>query len=107
MIDDRMAQKLRRITGDHTAEVTTVTTEGHKKMGRGVVVIQVDPDTEECKVKWTSVSKISVNEILKMAWNYNRTIEDLLVIMPTGRLEGQGYLSQTISRQQPLNSRTN
>jgi hypothetical protein len=107
MIDDRTAQKLRRITGEHTAEVMTVTTEGHKKLGRGVVVIRVDPDTEECKVIWTSVSKISVNEILKLAWNYNRTIEDLLVIMPTGRLEGQGYLSQTIIRGQPLNNRTN
>src|SRR5512137_1674027 len=105
MIDDRTAQKLRRITGEHTAEVTTVTTEGHKKMGRGVVVIHVDPDTEECKVNWTSVSKIEITGILKMAWNYNRTIEDLLVIMPTGRLEGQGYLSQTISREQPLNNR--
>ena len=70
-------------------------------MGRGVVVVQVDPDTEECKVIWTSVSKIAVGEILKMAWNFNRNIQDLLVIMPTGRLEGQGYLSQTILRQQP------
>ena len=101
MIDDRTAQKLRRITAEHAAEVMTVTTEGHKKMGRGVVVIQVDPDTEECKVIWTSVSKIAVRDILKMAWNFNRNIQDLLVIMPTGRLEGQGYLSQTISRQQP------
>jgi len=101
MIDDRTAQKLRRITAEHAAEVMTVTTEGHKTMGRGVVVIQVDPDTEECKVIWTSVSKIAVREILKMAWNFNRNIQDLLVIMPTGRLEGQGYLSQTILRQQP------
>jgi len=107
MIDDRTARKLRRITGEHTAEVTTVTTEGHKKIGRGVVVVQVDPDTEECRVIWTSVAKIEVNEILKLAWNYNRTIEDLLVIMPTGRLEGQGYLSQTISREQHFNSRIN
>jgi hypothetical protein len=107
MIDDRMAQKLRRITAEHTAEVMTVTTEGHKNMGRGVVVIQVDPDTEECKVIWTSVSKIVKSEIMKMAWNYNRSIEDLLVIMPTGRLEGQGYLSQTIVREQPLHHRIN
>ncbi len=107
MIDNRTAQKLRRITAEHTAEVMTVTTEGHKKMGRGVVLIQVDPDTEECKVIWTSVSKIEINGILKMAWNYNRSIEDLLVIMPTGRLEGQGYLSQTILREQPLNKRIN
>jgi len=85
----------------------TVTTEGHKKAGRGMVVIQVDPDSEECKVIWTSVSKIEVRDLLKMAWNYNRIIEDLLVIMPIGRLEGQGYLSQTILRVQPLNSRTN
>jgi hypothetical protein len=98
MIDDKTAQKLRRITAEHAAEVMTVTTEGHKKMGRGVVVIQVDPDTEECNVAWTSVSKIVVKGILKMAWDYNRRIEDLLVIMPIGRLEGQGYLSQTILR---------
>ena len=101
MIDDRTAQKLRRITAEHAAEVTTATTEGHKKMGRGVVMIQVDPDTEECKAIWTSVSKIAVREILKMAWDFNRNIQDLLVIMPSGRLEGQGYLSQTILRQQP------
>ena len=101
MIDDRTAQKLRRITAEHAAEVITATTEGHKTMGRGVVVIQVDPDTEECKVIWTSVSKIAVREILKMAWDFNRKIQDLLVITPTGRLEGQGYLSQTILRQQP------
>ncbi|MBP1610747.1 MAG: hypothetical protein H6Q04_2982 [Acidobacteria bacterium] len=107
MIDDRTAQKLRRIAGEHASEVMTVTTEGHKKAGRGMVVIQVDPDSEECKVIWTSVSKIEVRDLLKMAWNYNRIIEDLLVIMPIGRLEGQGYLSQTILRVQPLNSRTN
>ena len=101
MIDDGTAQKLRRITAEHAAEVMTVTTEGHKTNGRGVVVIQVDPDTEECKVIWTSVSKIAVRDILKMAWNFNRNIQDLLVIMPTGRLEGQGYLWQTILRQQP------
>ena len=66
-------------------------------------MIQVDPDTEECKAIWTSVSKIAVKEILKMAWNYNRSIEDLLVIMPTGRLEGHGYLSQRVLREQPHN----
>ena len=101
MIDDGTAQKLRRITAEHAAEVITATTEGHKTMGRGVVVIQVDPDTEECKVIWTSVSKIAVREILKMAWGFNSNIQDLLVIMPTGRLQGQGYLSQMILRQQP------
>jgi hypothetical protein len=101
MIDIGMAQNLRRITAKHAAEVMAVTAEGHKKIGRGVVVIQVDPDTEKCNVIWTSVSKIAVKGILKMAWDYNRSIEDLLVIMPTGRLEGQGYLSQTISREQP------
>ncbi len=101
MIDHTTAQKLRRITADHAAEVMTVATEGHKTMGRGVVVIRVDPDTEECKMIWTSVSKIAAREILKMAWNFNRNIEDLLVILPAGRLEGQGYLSQTILRQQP------
>jgi hypothetical protein len=101
MIDDRMAQKLRRIAGEHASEVLTVTTEAHKKAGRGMVVIQVDPDSEECKVNWTSVSKIEVSDLLKIAWNYNRIIEDLLVIMPIGRLEGQGYLSQTILRVQP------
>ena len=72
-----------------------------------MVVIQVDPDSEECKVIWTSVSKIEVRDLLKMAWNYNRIIEDLLAIMPIGRLEGQGYLSQTILRVQPLNKRIN
>jgi len=72
-----------------------------------MVVIQVDPDSEECKVIWTSVSKIEVRDLLKMAWNYNRIIEDLLVIMPIGRLEGQGYLSQTILREQPLSKRIN
>lgn len=66
-----------------------------------MVVIQVDPDSEECKVIWTSVSKIEARDLLKMAWNYNRIIEDLLIIMPIGRLEGQGYLSQTILRVQP------
>ena len=81
----------------------TATSEGHKKAGRGVIMIRVDPDTGECKVIWTSVAKIVVKEILKIAWNYNRSIEDLLVIMPTGRLEGQGYLSQTVSRGQPHN----
>jgi hypothetical protein len=101
MIDDRTAQKLRRITAEHAAEIMTATTAGHKTLGRGVVVIQVDPDSEECKVIWTSVSKIVARGILKVAWSYNRSIEDLLVIMPTGRLEGQGYLSQTILRQQP------
>jgi hypothetical protein len=101
MIDSKMAQNLRRITAKHTDEVMAVAAEGHKKIGRGVVVIQVDPDTEKCSVIWTPVSKIFVKGILKMAWNYNRNIEDLLVIMPTGRLEGQGYLSQTISRDQP------
>ena len=72
-----------------------------------MVVIQVDPDSEECRVIWTSVSKIEARDLLKMAWNYNRIIEDLLVIMPIGRLEGQGYLSQTILRAQPLNNRIN
>lgn len=66
-----------------------------------MVIIQVDPDSEECEVMWTSVSKIEARDLLKMAWNYNRIIEDLLVIMPIGRLEGQGYLSQTILRAQP------
>ena len=65
-----------------------------------MVVIQVDPDSEECKVIWTSVSKIEARDLLKMAWNYNRLLEDLLVIMPIGRLEGQGYLSQTVLRVQ-------
>jgi hypothetical protein len=101
MIDSKMAQKLRRIAGEHASEVMTVTTEGHKKVGRGMVIIQVDPDSEECKVIWTSVSKIEARDLLKMAWNYNRIIEDLLVIMPIGRLEGQGYLSQTVLRAQP------
>ena len=101
MIDDRTAEKLRRITAKHASEVMTVTARGHKTIGRGVVVIQVDPDTEECNVTWTSVSKIVVRGILKRAWNYNSLIEDLLVIMPTGRLEGQGFLSQTILREQP------
>jgi hypothetical protein len=100
VIDDKMIQKLRSITAKHTAEVMTVTAEGHKKIGRGVVMIHVDPDTEKCRVTWTSVSKIAVKGILKMAWDYNRSIEDLLVIMPTGRLEGQGYLSQKIFREQ-------
>jgi hypothetical protein len=101
MIDNKMAQKLRRITARHAAEVMMVTAEGHKNIGRGVVVIHVDPDTEKCRVIWTSVSKIAVKGILKVAWEYNRSIEDLLVIMPTGRLEGQGFLSQTILRGQP------
>jgi hypothetical protein len=101
VIDDKMAQKLRSIKAKHEAEVMTVAAEGHKKIGRGVVVIHVDPDTEKCRVIWTSVSKIAVKGILKMAWDYNRNIEDLLVIMPAGRLEGQGYLSQKISREQP------
>lgn len=78
-----------------------VTAEGHKTNGRGIVLVEVDPDTEECKVTWASVSKIAARGILKIAWNYNRLTEDLLVITPTGRLEGQGYLSQTVSRRLP------
>ncbi len=75
-----------------------VTAEGHKNPGRGVVFIRVDPDTEECKAVWTSVSKIGVKSILKLAFAHNQLTHDLLVILPTGRLEGQGYLFSTILR---------
>ncbi len=91
-------EKLQRIASKHAEEVMMVTAEGHKNPGRGVVFIRVDPDTEECKAVWTSVSKIGVKTILKLAFAHSQLTHDLLVILPTGRLEGQGYLFSTIPR---------
>ncbi len=91
-------EKLQTIASKHAEEVMMVTAEGHKNLGRGVVFIRVDPDTEECKAVWTSVSKIGVKDILKLAFAHSQLTHDLLVILPTGRLEGQGYLFSTIPR---------
>ena len=96
--DQGTNEKLRRIASEHAEEVMMVTAEGHRNPGRGVVFIRVDPDTEECKAVWTSVSKIGVKTILRLAFAHSHLTHDLLVILPTGRLEGQGYLFSTILR---------
>jgi hypothetical protein len=91
-------EKLQRIAAKHAEEVIGVTAEGHKNIGRGVVFIRVDPDTEECKTSWTSVSKIGVKAILRLAFAHSNLTHDLLVILPVGRLEGQGFLFSAIPR---------
>jgi hypothetical protein len=96
--DPATNEKLQRIASKHAEEVMTVAVEGHKNPGRGVVFIRVDPDSEECNAVWTSVSKIGVKTILSLAFAHSQLTHDLLVILPTGRLEGKGYLFSAIPR---------
>ena len=101
MLDGATERRLQDIAASHAEQVMIAARDGYKQDGRGAVIIRVDPDSEECNIIWRPLSGMKTRKLRRMAMNYDPSIEDLLVILPTGRLEGRGWFSRTVLRELP------
>ena len=101
MLGGGIERYLQEIAAAYAGQVLLTAKDGFQKDGRGAVVIQVDPDSKDCNIIWRPLSGMKTRKLKRIALNYDPKIEDLIVILPTGRLEGRGWIYKIIPRQGP------